>query len=44
MLSTTPKLYSHKELNEPAKQAVPMKPPPANPYLLALYLCGESFL
>lgn len=44
MISTTPKLYNHAELHQPAKpvQQKPMQSAPQNPYLYALYLCGEA--
>jgi len=44
MLSTTPKLYNHVELHQPAKpvQQKPVQAAPVNPYLYALHLCGEA--
>ena len=44
MLSNTPKLYSHAELNEPAKpvaqEDVQLKPS----YEALLYMCGEALI
>lgn len=44
MLSNVPKFYNHAELNQPAKPVAqkPVEDVPSNPYLYALYLCGES--
>lgn len=46
MLTNTPKLYSHAELQQPAKpiDQKPVQLAPANPYQFALYACGESLL
>lgn len=43
---TTPKFYSHAELNKPAPiiAAKPLAPKQENPYLSALYNCGEALL
>ena len=46
LLSTTPRLYSHHELNQPAKpvNVKPVKATPVNPYQVALYNCGEALI
>ena len=46
LLSTTPRLYSHHELNKPAKPVdiKPVKVAPVNPYQVALYNCGEALI
>lgn len=46
VLSTTPRLYSHHELNQPAKPVnqKPVKAAPVNPYQVALYNCGEALV
>lgn len=45
-LSSTPRLYSHRELNQPAKPVSikPVKAAPINPYQVALYNCGEALV
>lgn len=45
-LSNTPRLYSHKELYQPAKPVnqKPVKAVPINPYQAALYTCGEALV
>lgn len=46
LLSTTPRLYSHHELNQPAKpvNVKPVKAAPVNPYRVSLYNCGEALV
>jgi hypothetical protein len=43
-MRTEPILYSHKELNQPAKpiNQKPIQTPISNPYQYALYNCGEA--
>jgi hypothetical protein len=45
-LSTSPKLYNHAELNQPAKpiNQKPVQAAPVNPYQTALRECGEALI
>lgn len=44
MLSNTPILYSHAELNAPAKPVAQKTVQPAPSYEAVLYMCGEAML
>jgi hypothetical protein len=44
MLSNTPILYNHAELNAPAKPVVQETVQPAPSYEAVLYMCGEAML